>query len=134
MSYLRPTAVCRDPAAAENSISSSPTANGCARRAECRTSITADPLQAVSMETALGLPEQAEKPSPSPEVTTFLEPTPVTSPFPPLSIADKTPVSAVIATGQPRPAPFCVECSYLHMDDLAKFCALCGHKRVHLFY
>ncbi|KPI85888.1 hypothetical protein ABL78_5069 [Leptomonas seymouri] len=29
-----------------------------------------------------------------------------------------------------RPAPFCVECGQRHVDDAAKFCAVCGHKRV----
>jgi hypothetical protein len=31
-----------------------------------------------------------------------------------------------------RPAPFCVECGQRHVDEAAKFCAVCGHKRVFL--
>ncbi|KPA85015.1 hypothetical protein ABB37_01442 [Leptomonas pyrrhocoris] len=44
----------------------------------------------------------------------------------------ETPAAPQPASEEHRPAPFCVECGQRHVDDSAKFCAACGHKRVFL--
>ncbi|KAL7699635.1 hypothetical protein NQL31_007308 [Lotmaria passim] len=77
---------------------------------------TSAPVPSAAQEVAAAAPAVASPTAVETAVETIVDASPSASPTP-------TPPEL-------RPAPFCVECGQRHVDDTAKFCAVCGHKRV----
>lgn len=82
----------------------------------CEENSTSVPVPSAPQEVAAAAPVVGSPTAVETAVETIVDASPSASPTP-------TPPEL-------RPAPFCVECGQRHVDDTAKFCAVCGHKRV----
>ncbi|CBZ29764.1 conserved hypothetical protein [Leishmania mexicana MHOM/GT/2001/U1103] len=131
-SHLSSAAVRKDSAAAANSNNRSPATNGGVLREQNWVNTMSASPQPASAETEKVSSGLAKKAWPQANATASVEPVTATTASLAQSALSRT-APSLTNTGQPRPLPFCAECGYRHMDDLAKFCAVCGQRRAYLF-
>ncbi|CAG9580519.1 conserved hypothetical protein [Leishmania major strain Friedlin] len=129
--HLLSAAVRKDAAAAANANSRNPATNGGVWREQHWPNIMFAPPQPSSAETGKVSSAPAKKAWPQPDATALIGPVAATT----VSLAQPAPyrtAPSLATTGQLRPLPFCAECGYRHMDDVAKFCTVCGQRRAYL--
>ncbi|KAG5496432.1 hypothetical protein JKF63_02734 [Porcisia hertigi] len=132
LAHPQSAAARKGSAAAASPSSSSSKRKGTLQQAESKASVMAVAPQPTSKE-RVGLSSAMAEKSSSLLVPTGSAAAATTSrKSPQLSVPHGAAVIPGPATGQLRAMPFCVECGQRHIDDLAKFCALCGHKRAFL--
>ncbi|CAJ1991927.1 hypothetical protein conserved [Leishmania donovani] len=129
--HLPSAAVRKDSAAAASSNSRNPATNGGVWREQHWLNTMSASPQPASAETEKVSSAPAQKAWPQANATASIEPVTATT----ASLAQSAPyrtAPSLATTRQPCPLPFCAECGYRHMDDVAKFCAVCGQRRAYL--
>ncbi|GET91707.1 hypothetical protein, conserved [Leishmania tarentolae] len=129
--HLQSAAFRKDSAAAMNPSNRGSTTKRGERRAEHWANTTSARPQPAATVVEKSSSAAAKKAAPKPGTTASSEPIAPTTGSLTRSAPSRTAPSSR-TTGQPCPLPFCVECGYRHMDDFAKFCAVCGQKRAYI--
>ncbi|KAG5470777.1 hypothetical protein LSCM1_02027 [Leishmania martiniquensis] len=118
--------------AAANTNSDTPSKNAGVQRVEQWVGTMTSHPRPLSLEPEALSPTVVESVSPALKATADDEPAAAAQSLPPAPAAYRTTAISVADTEKLRPMPFCVECGHRHMNDLAKFCALCGQRRAYL--